>query len=248
MRVSSPPPPGRSRSDELELLIREARARQRRRRLAAAAFIALLAGAAIGLNSVVGGGSSAAARAGGGPTLAVRSGNACGVRIADTRIVDAGGHTLYREPGNWAPGYPRAHVVRCSGPAIWVVWNNGAASSQQAYVGARSGDGGRHWQLVFAESYFGVNAPHELDSYMGAWTLHGPRVAYFTGTCPACGRGTVSLWVTRDGGRTFHRYRVPALTGFAPVGIRVSGDEVTIRATRFSRGVAPRKTATIRIS
>lgn len=48
----------------------------------------------------------------------------------------------------------------------------------------------------------------ELDAYLGPWTLVGSS-AYFTGRCPACGAGTVSLWVTKDGGRTFHRYAIP---------------------------------------
>lgn len=243
--IEAPPRP--QNTDPLEALIPEARARQRKRWLGAAALLALSAGGALGLYAVFGGTSPSSSVAG-GPTVAVKSGNACGVRIADTRIVDSGGRTLYREPGNWSPGYPRTHVVRCSGPTIWVVWNNGAAAMQQAYVGARSADHGRSWKLVFAEAFFGVKAPHELDSYMGTWTLRGPLSAYFTGTCPACGFGTVALWVTRDGGRTFRRYSVPALTGFEPSGIRVSGDYVTIHGTRFSRGVAPRKTVTIRVS
>jgi hypothetical protein len=53
--------------------------------------------------------------------------------------------------------------------------------------------------------------------------------------------------VTKDGGRTFRRYDVPALSGFEPAGIRTSGHDVTIRATGFASGAAPRKTVTIRI-
>jgi hypothetical protein len=59
-------PPRPPAHDEIELLIREARARQRRRRLAAVVVIALLAGAALGLDSMLAGGGLGA-KAGGGP-------------------------------------------------------------------------------------------------------------------------------------------------------------------------------------
>ena len=53
MSVAAPPEP--PRTDELELLIREARARQRKRWVGAAAFVV---GAALGLNAVLSGGGS----------------------------------------------------------------------------------------------------------------------------------------------------------------------------------------------
>jgi hypothetical protein len=168
--------------------------------------------------------------------------------VKGTRILGPSGQTVYREPGKWAHPRRVPSEVQCSGSTVWVVWIDGVGMSQQAYVGARSGEGGQTWHLVFAESYFGVKAPHWLGSYLGPWTLRGTRDAYFAGSCPACAlSGTVSLWVTKDGGRTFHRYDVPALEGFEPTRIRVSGRVVTISAKRFSRGVAPHKTATIRV-
>jgi len=244
--VIAPPP-----QDELEALIREARARQRRRWLGAAAVIALLAGAALVISSIITGGSTAARRGSRESTSAVRSGKACGVHVINRRIVGADGRTLFREPGNWTSTYPHPSAVRCSGSTAWVVWDNGAAMNQEGYVGVRSGDDGRMWRLVFAEAYFGVNAPHQLDSYLGAWTLGGPQVAYFTGSCPVCGAGplfgTVSLWVTKNGGRTFRRYAIPSLDGYSPSGIRVSGREVTVFAKQFARGARPRKTATVHV-
>jgi len=245
-------PPERPRPDELDALIREARTRQRKRWLCAVAGVAIVAGVAVAVGSIIAGGSSAG-QSNGGPIPAAQTGNACGVRVADTRIVDAGGRALFREPGHWSPGYPRTHAVECSGPTVWVVWDNGAGMMQEAYVGARSLDRGRSWKVVFAERFFDVRAPHELDSYLGPWTLRGPKVAYFVGSCPACsvGRvsGTVSLWVTKDAGRTFRLYKVPALTGYAPVGLRVVGRTVTISAKRFMRGVEPpRKTAQVRVA
>jgi hypothetical protein len=46
------------------------------------------------------------------------------------------------------------------------------------------------------------------------------------------GHWTVSLWVTRDGGRSFRRYSVPSLTGYGAglLSVRVRGDAVTIVA------------------
>ena len=76
-----------------------------------------------------------------------------------------------------------------------------------------------------------VRALFTIDSYSGPWTIAGQNAAYFVGWCPACGfYGTVSLTVTLDGGRHFHRYRVPKLSGFRGTGIRVVGDDVTITA------------------
>jgi len=248
MSVVAPPVP--PRPDELEALIREARARQRRRWMLAAAVVALLAGVGLGTEAIVDRGGPAPS-SGPGPTVAVRTGKKCGVRVDDMRIVDSAGRTLYREPGDWTSSYPHPSVVQCSGGTDWVIWDNGAASSQEGYVGARSSDHGRTWKLVFAESYFGVNAPHELDSYLGPWTLRGPRTADFTGWCPACGTmkapyGTTSLWVTTNGGRTFHEYKPAALVGYQPVGIRVSGREVTITAKGFFNGVWRRRTISLR--
>jgi hypothetical protein len=242
--IAPPKPPSQ---DELEALIREARERQLRRRLFATAAVAIAAGVGLAVWAALPGGTKSIARqqVNRGRLPATEFSQSCGVRVADTQILDGSGRMLYREPGNWSPGYPRSHEVRCSGSTIWVVWDNGYASSQEGYVGARSGDAGRTWRLVFAEPYFGVNAPHELDAYMGAWTLYGPEAAYFSGRCPACGYGTVSLWVTKDGGRTFRHYQLPTLTGYATTQIRVLGDRVTISAQRWRPGRPVRKTITV---
>jgi hypothetical protein len=240
--VLAPPP-----HDDPELLIREARARQRKRWLGAAFAVALLAGAALAIDSIAAGGSPSASSAG-GPTVAVKTGRACGIRVDDMRIVGSGGRTLYREPGNWTRGYPHPSVVRCSGSTVWVVWDNGAASNQEGYVGARSADGGRSWKLVFAESYFGVNAPHELDSYLGPWTVRSPQVAYFVGWCPACSpRPTVSVWVTRNAGGRFAEYPVRALFGYEPETLRASGNRLTISGRAAVSGLEPHRAATVRI-
>jgi hypothetical protein len=241
-------PPRPPSADELEALIREVRARQRKRWLGTAAVIALLAGAVLGLNSIVTGGSPNTSGRSAEPRMAVRSGEACGVRVDDMRIVGSGGRTLFREPGDWTPSYAHPSVVRCSGSTAWVVWDNGAAMNQEGYVGAGSADGGRTWHLVFGDAFFGIKVPHELDPYLGPWALGGPRVAYFTGWCPSCSpRPLVSLWVTRDRGRSFEKYPVAALAGYQPTGLRVAGHRATISGRRAMLGVPPNKTATFRI-
>jgi hypothetical protein len=122
-------------------------------------------------------------------------------------------------------------------PTIWAVRFNGAGMSQEAYLGAQSGDGGRTWHLVFTEGMFGSKAPHHFDAYLGVWTLNGSRHAYLRSTCPACGAfGTVSLSVTSDGGATFRTNKVPALAGYRTTHIALLGHEVKIGGERVVRG------------
>jgi hypothetical protein len=160
------------------------------------------------------------------------------------RIVDNRGHTVYRDPGYQVV----AAQVRCSGRTVWVLFHGGVASSQEAYLGVRSGDGGRTWKLLLSEPYFGVEAPFTIDSYSGPWTIVGRNAAYFVGWCPACAlHGTVSLTVTLDGGKHFRRYRIPALSGFRGARIRVVGDDVTITAESQLRTGPRTRTVTIEI-
>jgi hypothetical protein len=175
--------------------------------------------------------------------LGVLAAPPCPVHIVGKRIEDRHGQTVYR-----APGYRIvAAQVKCSGSTIWVLFHGGRASSQEAYVGVRSGDGGRTWKLLLSEPYFGVRAPFTIDSYSGPWTIVGENAAYFVGWCPACGSGTVSLTVTLDGGRHFHRYRIPELTGFQATGIRVVGDDVTITAKSHLPSGPRRRTVTVEV-
>jgi hypothetical protein len=171
------------------------------------------------------------------------SARACADHVVGTRLVDAGGHTVYRYPGRRV----LAAQVRCSGRTVWVLFHGGVASSQEAYLGVRSGTAGRTWKRLLAEPYFGIKAPFTIDSYSGPWTIVGERRAYFVGWCPACGRGTVSLTVTLDGGRHFHRYAVRKLTGSIATGIHIVGDEVTIRARNQLRTGPRIRTVTIRV-
>jgi len=138
------------------------------------------------------------------------------------------------------------HQARCSGSTAWVVFVNGVGMMHEEYVGVRSGDGGRTWRIVFA---LGVHAPYGIDAEVGPWRLDGPRAAYFVGLCPAClGTGTVSLSVTKDGGRTLRRYEVPGLNDeYKPTSIHVSGNRVTIRARKV-RGRPTLKTVTVTVA
>jgi hypothetical protein len=188
--------------------------------------------------------ASAAALACGGASLHAAVTRDCPVRVAGKRLVDARGRTVFRYPGYRV----FAAQLKCSGRTVWVLFHGGVASSQEAYLGVRSGDGGRTWRRLLAEAYFGIKAPFTIDSYAGPWTIVGAKSAYFVGWCPACGQGTVSLTVTRDGGRHFRRYAIPRLTGFRGTGIHVLGDRVTITA-RSQLKAGPRwRTVTIRVT
>jgi hypothetical protein len=129
-----------------------------------------------------------------------------------------------------------------------VLFHGGVASSQEAYLGVRSDDAGRTWKRLLAEAYFGIKAPFTIDSYSGPWTIVGETRAYFVGWCPACGKGTVSLTVTRDGGGHFRRYSVPKLTGFRGSSIRVIGANVTITAKSQLRSGPRTRMVTLHIA
>jgi hypothetical protein len=167
----------------------------------------------------------------------------CRIHAVGKRLIGRDGHTVYRYPG------PRAPVtqVKCSGRTIWALFHGGGQMSQEAYVGVRSGDAGRTWKVLLAEPYFGVKAPFAIDAYSGPWTIAGENSAYFVGWCPACGRGTVSLTVTRDGGRHFHRYGIPKLTGFYSTSIRVDGNKVSITGRNQLRTGPRSRMITIRV-
>jgi hypothetical protein len=169
---------------------------------------------------------------------------ACAVRVVGKRLVDRVGRTVYRYPGR----HVLSAQVKCSGRTVWVLFHGGVASSQEAYLGVRSADGGRTWKRLLAEAYFGIKAPFTIDSYSGPWTIVGEKSAYFVGWCPACGHGTVSLTVTRDGGRQFRRYTIPKLTGFRGSGIHVTGDNVTITAQSQLRTGPRTRTITLHVA
>jgi len=168
----------------------------------------------------------------------------CPVQAVGKRLVDAHGHLVHRYPGYRV----EAAQVKCSGRTVWVLFHGGGESSQEAYVGVRSGDAGRTWKILLSEAYFGIKAPFTIDSYSGPWTIVGENRAYFVGWCPACGYGTVSLTATRDGGRHFRRYSIGRLKGFLGTGIRVVGDNVTITARNQLRTGPRSRSVTIQVN
>lgn len=227
-------PPRPPAHDELEALIREARARQRRRWFLAAAAILLAAGVSVGIYSAISGGRPVRTGVIGrsGPVV---SSPECHVRIAGPTIVQRG-QVVYREPS------PEAmwSSVHCSGSTIWALFVNSVGMMHQGYVGVRSLDSGRSWRVVLAQDSR-ARAKYGMGAEVGPWTLHGTRAAYFVGTCPACSLGkafgTVWLTVTTNAGRTFRSDAVPALAGWAPLRIRVTGYGVTIWAKQLVRKI-----------
>ena len=168
----------------------------------------------------------------------------CPIHVAGKRLVDSRGRTVYRYPGR----HVFAAQVKCSGRTVWVLFHGGVASSQEAYLGVRSGDSGRTWARLLAEAYFGIKAPFTIDSYSGPWAIVGEKRAYFVGSCPACGHGTVSLTATRDGGRHFRRYSIPRLTGFRGSSIQVVGNNVIITAKSQLRSGPVTRTVTLHVA
>jgi hypothetical protein len=223
MSVVAPPP-----QDEQELLIREARARQRKRWIGAVVLVAVLAGAALAISSIVVRTAPQTSISGGPAISGSANSSRCGVRVVGKRILASDGDVAYRDPSQDAMW----HELRCSGPTVWVVFVNGVGMMHEEYVGVRSPDRGKTWRVAFAQSP-GVHTRYGIGAEPGPWTLVGRRAAYFVGSCPACnGFGTLALSVTRDAGKTFRSYPVPGSDLWAPWSIRVSGRRVTIRERR----------------
>jgi hypothetical protein len=167
----------------------------------------------------------------------------CPVHVVGKAVVDGHGQRVYRSPLYRAG----SAEIKCSGRTIWVLFHGGVASSQEAYVGVRSGDGGKTWRALLSAPSFGAEAPSTIDAYSGPWAILGESAAYFVGSCPACGYGTVSLTVTLDGGRHFRRYRVAKLTGFTPRSLRVVGRKVVIAAGNRGRSGLRGRTVAVAI-
>lgn len=172
-----------------------------------------------------------------------RSRNACGIRGVGIRLVAASGRTVYRQPGRWAhPNRGYRSTVRCSGSSIWAVFYDGGAGGGKDPFAVHSGDGGITWRPVLPDSF---------DPWLGTWTLRG-KTTYFVGWYLAAADRTLepssSLWVTKDGGRNFRKYSVPALLGYEPTAIRVVGDRVTISGHREVNGVTRTKSVGVVVS
>jgi hypothetical protein len=167
----------------------------------------------------------------------------CPVRVVGKRLIDHYGHTVFRYPGQQVLA-SQVKVQRTDGLGA-LSWRR--CLEPGGLSGSSIQDAGSTWRRLLAEAYFGVKAPFTIDSYSGPWTIVGEKSAYFVGWCPACGYGTVSLTVTRDGGRHFRRYAIRKLTGFRGTGVSVVADTVTIAARSQLRTGPRSRTVTINI-
>jgi hypothetical protein len=122
------PPPAAPRTDELELLIREARARQRRRRTTAAAAVGVAAAIGISVWAAIPRGATArTGSSGSSPALAVSRCSIAQLRISFPFAFAATGHE-----GGWLrfvntsrercllTGWPRVRAVKADGETVRV--------------------------------------------------------------------------------------------------------------------------------
>lgn len=115
-------PPERPRPDELELLIREARARQRKRWMSAACATAAIAGAVVAAYAIAGGTSSKASRAGGPTSAAVDTCRGSQLAISFVRkgavMGEEGGMLRFTNVGGAScriSGWPDVRAVEANG-------------------------------------------------------------------------------------------------------------------------------------
>lgn len=114
---------------------------------------------------------------------------------------DAGAHWRARTLMRFVRGFPIPDVA-CHGNDVWVVFHEGAAAGTEGYRIFRSLDRGATWRAVFAS--FDSKLPM-ISNYSGPISVTGAGAAVLEGSCSPCGRGTVTLVRTSDGGRTFAR-------------------------------------------
>jgi hypothetical protein len=199
MSVVTPPP-----QDELELLIREARARQRRRRLLAAAGVAIVAAGALAVSSALGGGGGSAQQRGDGSRVAVASLARCRsdqLRLIAPRIPGAAAGTMY-EPltlvntsasGCAVGGWPALRRFDRTGAPIplrvqrWVYKLRGPAPFRMVALRSRGAATfdvfGSDWNHASNRPCPNVRSLEVEPSGGGAW-LSAARL-----DVPACGRG-----------------------------------------------------------
>jgi photosystem II stability/assembly factor-like uncharacterized protein len=197
--VAPPEPP---RPDELEALIREARARQRRRRLAVAGFVALAAGLALALWAAIpGGGSARSARGGGGHSGGPPTTGANGRRAQIFNLGSTGGVTWAMNArhfwltgnggGTWRPlpaalGYSGAiHQIQYVDRNHGWVWSG---ARNRLY---RTADGGRSWESA--------PLPRHIAQSETSFTFVSRERGYLAASAPG-----PRLFATQDGGATWH--------------------------------------------
>jgi photosystem II stability/assembly factor-like uncharacterized protein len=205
--VLTPPP-----QDELELLIREARARQRRRRLIGAAAVAIVAAAGLSLWAAIPG-RTGAARTGGGAEGTTSRGIDNTGRVQVTKVGTSGGVTwainsrgmwLTTNGGRtWRPSAPadlrrgglvdqRAIEVAFVNPRRgWLL----AMSATHRVELSRTTDGGRTWERLHP------------SGCCSTFDFLNRRRGLFFGFAGG-------LYETRDGGVTSRLVKGPALDGW----------------------------------
>lgn len=203
MSVLAPPPQDEL---ELELLIREARARQRRRRLIGAAVVAVVAAAGLSLWAAIPG-HTGAARIGGGSESGTNRGLDNAARVPITKVGTSGGVTwainsggmwlTTDDGGTWRQSVPAplahggivdqriAQVSFLDARHGWLYAGFVNPVSAQLARGAffRTSDGGRTWQR---ESPAGC---------CGNFSFVNGRLGFFF--------GSQGLYETRNGGTTW---------------------------------------------
>lgn len=109
----------------------------------------------------------------------------------------------------------------CRGRSVWVLFHRGFAAGSEAYDVFRSLDGGRSWRAVLANLDPLRPRLPRVSSYAGPFAVLGGGAAVFVGFCPACGRGTVTVASTADGGARWRRST--PLQGYAPAAVAFAG-------------------------
>lgn len=105
-----------------------------------------------------------------------------------------------RVPG----GEPWVGNVRCAGIDAWVELQGGGAAGHAAYVLFRTTEGGPSAEPVLQDAFAAQAGPHVFgaeDPYAGPFTALDGLRAFVTGTCPQCGSGTTTLYVTSNADR-----------------------------------------------
>ena len=106
--------------------------------------------------------------------------------------------------------------MACNGDSLWVRFNGGAASSQQAQIVFASLDEGDTWSAEMSEGYFGsAYGPYarrrleETDADPGSFQAVDASAAYFLGTCSACDPFPSGHFLaTTDAGRSWTRKKM----------------------------------------
>jgi photosystem II stability/assembly factor-like uncharacterized protein len=102
---------------------------------------------------------------------------------------DAGARWTKRTLMRERQGFPTPELY-CHGNDVWLVLHRGFALGTEGYSIYRSLDDGTTWRLLFAS--FSNRLPR-VSNYAGPVAAIAGKVAVLEGSCPACGRGSVTF-------------------------------------------------------